>query len=64
MVINVMVVEAIVAAIDEQYIDELREDYVGYKTKPSKQWSSNFAPGLSLQTAKIFNQSDFSCSLE
>ena len=31
-----MAVEAIAAAVDEQYIDELRKEYVGYKNATIK----------------------------
>ena len=31
LVVDAVAVEAIAAAIDEQYIDELREECVGYK---------------------------------
>ena len=31
LVVDAVAVEAIAAAVDEQYIDELREEYIGYK---------------------------------
>ena len=36
LVVNAVAVEAIAAAVDEQYIDELREEYVGYKNASIK----------------------------
>ena len=36
LVVDAVAVEAIAAAVDEQYIDELREEYVGYKNATIK----------------------------
>ena len=36
LVIDAVAVEAIAAAVDEQYIDKLRKEYVGYKNASIK----------------------------
>ena len=36
LVVDAVAVEAIAAAVDKQYIDELREEYVGYKNSTMK----------------------------
>ena len=36
LVVDAVAVEAIAAAVDEQYIDKLREEYVGYKNATIK----------------------------
>ena len=36
LVIDAVAVEAIAAAVDEQYLDELREEYVGYRNATIK----------------------------
>ena len=36
LVIDAVAVEAIASAVDEQYLDELREEYVGYKNATIK----------------------------
>ena len=36
MVIGAVAVEAIIAAVDKQYIDELKEEYVGYNNQAIK----------------------------
>ena len=36
LVVDAVAVEAIAAAVDEQYIDELRKEYVGYKNATIK----------------------------
>ena len=36
MVIDAVAVDSIVAAIEEQYINELKEDYVGYNNQTIK----------------------------
>ena len=36
-VLDAIGVKDIVAAVDNQYVEELSEDYIGYKTKQSRQ---------------------------
>ena len=52
-VVNSVAVEAIFSAVDAQYIEEPKEDYVGHKNQTIKKWSPRSARGMLLPPRRI-----------
>ena len=50
--IDAMAVEATIAAVDAQYVEQIEEDYVGYKNQKIGRWSSRYRRVTSSQPRK------------